>query len=390
VNNLPPRFDSLTSIRFLAAVAVYLYHCRHLFGLIVDSNLENPVDRGLGLGFLGVPFFFTLSGFILSVVYAARMPVEQGKGSNFDLRGFLIARIARVYPMYIACLIPAIPLLLADSRDAPLWSKAVAVVTTPILAQAWIPSSALLWNPVGWSLSVEAFLYLLFPTLLRGMMGGSSLRPFAVAGASLIVGAAVLVGIAWIAPETGTPGPFATPASAMQKLARYSPALHLPAFIGGIAAALFYIRQNTSQTATRGLVFCIAGVAYGATAAIASNQVPHLHLHNWMLTPGFGLLLIGLAMLDNAKALPRVPFLNLLGEASYAFYLTHLITIRLYLKIVERVTGDPASGWAHTIGCLVLATFISIACHLWIERPMRRAVLHWAGQSLRPAPPMNG
>ena len=137
-------------------------------------------------------------------------------------------------------------------------------------------------------------------------------------------------------------------------------------------------------------MFCITAVAYCVGVAFASTRIPHLHLHNWILTPGFGMLLIGLAMLDNAKALPSFPFLNLLGEASYAFYLTHLIVIRLYLKIVERVTGDPASGWAHTIGCLALATFISIACHLWIERPMRRSVLHWAGRSLRPPQPVNG
>ncbi len=198
------------------------------------------------------------------------------------------------------------------------------------------------------------------------------------------MGAAVLLGIALIAPETGLPGPFATPASAFQKLARYSPALHLPAFIGGIAAALFYIRQKASLTATHGLVFCITAVAYCVGVAFASTRIPHLHLHNWILTPGFGMLLIGLAMLDNAKALPRFSFLNLLGEASYAFYLTHLIVIRVYVKIIERMTGAPAAGWAHALACLLPATLISIACHLWIERPMRQTILHWAGRLQRP------
>jgi peptidoglycan/LPS O-acetylase OafA/YrhL len=384
LNNSPPRFDSLTSIRFVAAVAVYLYHCRHLLQLVPDGDSVNLIHRTLGLGFLGVPFFFTLSGFILCLVYSARMPTGRVEGAGFNLRAFFLARLARVYPMYIASLIPAIPFFFADSKGSPVWAKATAVITTPILLQAWIPSSALLWNPVGWSLSVEAFLYLLFPLLLRRMMGGSSIRPVVIAIATLAMGAFALLAIARIAPETALPGPFAIPASTLQKLARYSPALHLPAFVAGMAAALLFTRRQSAFTAQHGLAFCIVAIASCATAALVSDRIPHLHLHNWLLTPGFALLLVGLAILDTGSHLPNLPWLNLLGEASYSFYLTHLISIRLYSKVVELITGSPASGWTHAFACLLPTTLLSIACHLWLERPMRRVILQWAGQRHHP------
>src|SRR4029077_1716836 len=42
----------------------------------------------------------------------------------------------------------------------------LAAVLEILLLQSWVPPAALSWNSVGWSLSVEAFFYLLFPLLV--------------------------------------------------------------------------------------------------------------------------------------------------------------------------------------------------------------------------------
>src|SRR5258708_16733949 len=43
----------------------------------------------------------------------------------------------------------------------------LVVLLVPLLLQAWVPLAALAWNSVAWSLSDEAFFYLLFPFLKK-------------------------------------------------------------------------------------------------------------------------------------------------------------------------------------------------------------------------------
>jgi peptidoglycan/LPS O-acetylase OafA/YrhL len=44
------------------------------------------------------------------------------------------------------------------------------------LTQAWIPKAAVAWNGPAWSLSVEAFFYLLFPFILPKLESMSANR----------------------------------------------------------------------------------------------------------------------------------------------------------------------------------------------------------------------
>ena len=73
----PQDLKPLTSLRFIAAFWVLLYHFKdHLglgigqFGLVAD-------------GYLGVDLFFTLSGFILAHVY-----LTQFEGGRFGMAAF--------------------------------------------------------------------------------------------------------------------------------------------------------------------------------------------------------------------------------------------------------------------------------------------------------------
>jgi len=94
VNDTERRITELDGIRGLAALGVVVYHYhRHLEGAPLDALLF-PVYRG---GLLFVDLFFVLSGFILAQVYAheARYPT---------LRGAVVSRIARLYPLHLLTL----------------------------------------------------------------------------------------------------------------------------------------------------------------------------------------------------------------------------------------------------------------------------------------------
>lgn len=59
----PPRLDSLTGLRFLAALAVFFYHTVTLCPPGIPKSVLSVVAAQ---GLVGVSFFFILSGFVLS------------------------------------------------------------------------------------------------------------------------------------------------------------------------------------------------------------------------------------------------------------------------------------------------------------------------------------
>jgi peptidoglycan/LPS O-acetylase OafA/YrhL len=69
-------------------------------------------------GYIGVSFFFILSGFILAYNYRDSM-LNQISNSNF-----YIARIARIYPLHLLTLLIAVPLTIQNvDFNLSLWFK---------------------------------------------------------------------------------------------------------------------------------------------------------------------------------------------------------------------------------------------------------------------------
>src|SRR5262245_41113878 len=87
---------ALTSLRFLAALLVFLFH----FG--PEGGLWDIVG---GEGHVGVGVFFTLSGFLITARYGDRL----ARGGS--LKTYVLRRVARILPLYYAVLI--LSLLLA-------------------------------------------------------------------------------------------------------------------------------------------------------------------------------------------------------------------------------------------------------------------------------------
>ncbi len=98
-----PRLPALTSVRFLAAFHVALFHMNEI-GVITRPRWLKVFA---GIGYVGVSFFFVLSGFILVYTYAGRSIV---------LRDFWQTRVARIYPAYLYCTVAYLAVL--DHRRA--------------------------------------------------------------------------------------------------------------------------------------------------------------------------------------------------------------------------------------------------------------------------------
>ena len=146
------KLDALTGLRAFAALAVFAQH----FMRIMDIKINvGPI------GGIAVSFFFVLSGFILVYVYKDRLtPSTTPK--------FYFTRFARIWPLHIVCL-----LLIAwltqrtlPQSDWP-WMRTFAHWS---LLQSWYPTMhwTTCYNSVAWTISTEAFFYLMFPLLLLG------------------------------------------------------------------------------------------------------------------------------------------------------------------------------------------------------------------------------
>jgi peptidoglycan/LPS O-acetylase OafA/YrhL len=82
-----PRLPALTSLRFFAALHVV---CFHFLAFKIVSG-ERWLGQISSIGYVGVSFFFVLSGFILVYTYAGR---------DIPARDFWRARFARIYPAF--------------------------------------------------------------------------------------------------------------------------------------------------------------------------------------------------------------------------------------------------------------------------------------------------
>lgn len=155
------KINSLTSLRFFFAFLVFLCHCRIFIPL--NSNKINLIIYHIFEElYLGVSFFYILSGFILSLNYQDKFLQKK-----INIKSFYIARIARIYPLHILTFIISIPLTITVLKSNFLeWI--ITAFANVFLIHSFIPVQSIYFsfNGVSWSISNEMFFYFLFPILI--------------------------------------------------------------------------------------------------------------------------------------------------------------------------------------------------------------------------------
>lgn len=331
----------LTSLRFVAALLVFAYH----------APLLHPWASEHALGQAGVGFFFLLSGFILTYTYAPE--VMRGR---FDVRAFYVARIARIYPVYLASI--AIAIVVDVACGSQLWdastplTRSVAVIAQALAIQAWLPSEQLYFgvNSPAWSISVEAFFYALFPLLIRSLS-----RSFTETSARTVFMAATLT---WVFVTAA----YSIPHTADVWSTYVFPPIRIVDFVVGMLLGLAFLRGfQLRGSATAWEVSVIAAVAAGILALPA---MPVALRYSLFLMPLWAMLIAIVALRGGAvsRALSH-PILERLGEMSFAFYLVHLSAI----TVAERVMPVPFASASALLSSLAVAWLLN-SC---VERPLR-------------------
>ncbi len=380
------RLDLLTCIRFAAAMLVVLYHARD--NLLADSLQASLrwLQPVAAIGYTGVPFFFILSGFILAYTYLGRGEVQRDGWQPGAIRRFYLARFARIYPLYALALLLTAPLFFRgiDFQNTPArLSNAVAAMT---LLQSWIPSFTLPWNGVGWSLSAEAFFYLLFPWIGCRVAGWTLPRCCLGIGGCLVVSALLTHSILWGDDRFPTGFVEGQRQTTWMMVGRYNPFTQLPEFVAGVLLGRIYLTGRLAGAAVRvwGISFLFLGVCLAGSVVVGAQRLPFLALHNYAFILPFGLIILAHALLsDPRRTLPGWGgAFVFLGEASYALYLTHPWSLVVYLKVMTRMLGHPPGGIGHFLVYSVLATSFASLIFLAVERPGRRWILRRLGREV--------
>lgn len=372
-----PRLPALTSIRFFAALHVCVFH---LYAMKIAGG-SGILHRIASIGYVGVSFFFVLSGFILVYTYAGRATTA-GE--------FWWARFARIYPAYLFSLLFTAPFFFyvcLKMRPAPMpfliWPQNHLVTSCLLvlpLLQSWVPGAALAWNAPAWSLSDESFFYLIFPVLLLWLAKRSAKSWLTIAALCWAVSLAITIAYVFAKPD-GLALVDDNSVLTWLSVVKFFPLARVPEFLLGACLGFLFLRNSLNRSWGTKLV--LIGAAYFAAVVALAPQIPYPVLHDAALTPGFALIIFGLALRPAwSRALEFWP-LVLLGDASYSFYLLHSNLIGMIFQ--PRGVPMHLPVWKILAG-LMVPIAVSIGIYKWIEEPSRRFLRGKKKRELEVAP----
>jgi peptidoglycan/LPS O-acetylase OafA/YrhL len=344
------RIEVLTFLRFIAALIVVTFHEAR------TSPLIRPSPGLLTAGPEMVSFFFVLSGFVLVVSHWHR--------TDQPLRQFYWARIARIAPLYFLALAVTLPLVETIDRGV--------LAAHVLFLQAWLVKMPITLNVTGWSISVEAFFYAIFPFAFALIRHPRFPLKVLVPATLALWGVTQLVVI--YLENVSMPVPAR---AGIHDLVFYFPVVHLGSFLMGMTGGAWFMTRGAERRSRA------ARSAMAAASLITAYLVIEFRQKWWdasgvfvptsasVLAPLFLWVIISLALADGpvVRFFSRRPFV-LLGEVSFAFYLLQNPLERFYGRyITHHMTVNDILGF---VGCLLVLSFVSL---FLFERPTRRWLL---------------
>ena len=334
--------NSLTSLRLFFALLVFASHLE-----IINKSFAKHIFLE---GYVGVSFFFILSGFIIAYNYSDRVSTPSEK------KNYYIARIARIYPLHLLTLIAAIALYGFSIKEPISWAQLAASTT---LTNAYIPRSDFFFalNAPAWSLCCEQLFYATFPFIL----------PF-------IKKPTVLFSIIVIAIIITVIGAQITPEAYIKGVWYVNPIMRYPDFIIGIATFYIYrrIKEYNISTATATILEASA-ILFFLLFYINADELPKIYrysLYYWL--PITAVILVFALQKGALSRLLSNKILILGGEISYGVYLIQLLVINTIGRHSTELS--PTSGVIVALTATILLSYISFK---YYEKPMNRFVKSW-------------
>lgn len=322
------RLHALQYLRAVASLAVVYSHAV----IQVDAYEPHLAEWGA----FGVDIFFVISGFIMVFI---------SKPTDTPV-SFMINRIRRVVPLYWFCTLAMAFILLAAPSlfKTSVFNWQAFFTSLFFIPDYSIANSAVVWPILapGWSLNYEMYFYLLFALSL-------TLVPSArVLFISLAITSVFLV------------SHLSSSSSAVAEFYRDDIVFE---FILGMLLAIMWKRGQKIPPWLA--VVCIVG---GFVVMFMQLPLPRIFEFG---VPAF-FIVTGCVYLN----LGANRFGLMLGDASYALYLTHIFSFGIMRKVLPPILGDSeyapiAFVLISTVFCVIVSIIVHYAIDNWLLRKER-------------------
>ncbi len=332
---------SLTGLRVLAALMVFFHHYNpfskaSFFYLLVHE------------GYVGVTVFFVLSGFVITWNYADKLQKPEG------LRRFYLFRFARIIPLYWL-LLTAFYLLRWYNKGSISVSE---WLPNFLLIKGLMPNLVFSGIPQSWSLTTEACFYVMAPLWIFLV---AQKKWYALAGLYFLF----LLGLFVFYPNETSFGSFYT---IFGRFFEFGVGVYTALRLRKEKLPVFPFKTITASVAAVGMVIAyVWSISYAHLSAFYTEWI----LYNGLLPIVIGVGLVGLMTEQTLlRTVLSSALFQLLGKASYAFYLLHIGPVAVVLQ--RYVSG-------HFGVLLLLLWIVAYGLYRWVEKPIH----HWlvAGSS---------
>lgn len=343
--------SNLQLLRGLAALGVVFYHTAFTF------------NGGVHTEFQSVSVFFVISGFIMTYI------------TREESSHFLVQRLIRIVPLYWLCTLPLVAMWLKGSGRA--WTDYSIVNIAKSLF--FIPYQDANGDiqpllAVGWTLNLEMFFYAVFALSLATSRRWAPILACAALIAAKIVhwlGCSALLCVFYAHDYTNF-------------------------LIAGILS--FYIWKALEPhalgrrwiVATLALMSVVIFLLWNGDPPFAAAMQQRFPFSLSYLMPP--LLVISVLLLHSAQLQWKWRFALLMGDASYALYLTHTLVMEVFRVSRNKLVGDqiaildPKESIFTTGALLVICSLVAIVVHYRVERPVIQALRRLINGSKRSEP----
>ncbi|KAF1047951.1 acyltransferase family protein [Xylophilus sp.] len=348
-------------LRALAALSVVFFHLcggfwawrDHVARLVFAPPLDDAprwlpaVVDAFGFGPFGVSLFFLISGFVIPMSLA-RLPPGR----------FLLARLLRIYPTWLACFAIGLAAVWLSSRH---WQRPFGLDVHTIAANALLTHTVTgvrTVEPVNWTLAIELKFYLAMALI-------AAVAPRAKAVPLVLFAAAVLVFNLWIAPLGTRAG--------VDLAALGAELVYLPYMMVG---TLFFHHLRGAI----GLRMLAGGslvlVALALAAWTHSSQRAQVQLVSNVYVLNIGVFAAAYALRAHFRPQPVVDWL---ARISFPLYAVHCLAGFALLRWLAGA-GVPA------VPAVVLSLAVVVAAAVAVHRLVELPTMAW-GRRLAPGRP---